>query len=132
MRNLSREIEDLRQKMNEITRLKGMDSKEFVKLSARMDELVSEYYKLQKIGVGVEVPRNLHQQDTPNIGYDYIGWNIEKLSREKGISRKQLAELIGITDKHLYKIITGKQKAKMAVLVRIARTLGVSINIILE
>lgn len=127
MRNLSREIEDLRQEMNEAARLKGTDSKEFIALNTRIDELVNEYYKLQKIGAGVEKGSRILKDKNAKIGY-----NIKKILDKQGITQEKLAKMADLSLNQVSRVIMGKQVPRMAVLARIADVLGVSIDEILE
>ena len=133
MKNLSRElaqkIEDLRAKMNEVAACKGTNDAEFVALNEQMDELVNQWYALQKIGAGVTKGCETPRHERKELLYDKT---IRKLLKERGMTQRELAFHISVSPDHVSKILAGKENPSVTVLARIADVLGVSVEELME
>ncbi len=57
-----------------------------------------------------------------------VGQRIAYYRKLKGLTQKELAELVGIQGKYISRIETGKQAGKISVLARIAWALGISLK----
>lgn len=63
--------------------------------------------------------------------YKEAAIRIQKLRNEYGLTREELAEMVGISAKHLYEIETGRKGFSAGVLYRIAKALGVGCDSIM-
>lgn len=59
-----------------------------------------------------------------------IGQRIVALRKEKGLSQKELAEMVGITPGNLSRIEAGKYDPKLESLARIAEPLGLMVDFV--
>lgn len=57
-----------------------------------------------------------------------LGRNIQRLLAEKGLSRKEFADMTGLTEAAISRYITGKREPKAITLSAIANVLGVSVD----
>ena len=57
-----------------------------------------------------------------------LGMRIKAYAKQRGITQKELAELVGITDVSLSRYVNGSRKPRINILVNIANTLGVSVS----
>lgn len=55
---------------------------------------------------------------------------LRELRQAAGMSQKQLADAVGITQPHLHDIEVGRRKGSVAVLCRIARALGTTVEML--
>jgi len=67
----------------------------------------------------------------PTIDYRRLGKRIGDLRRDRKLSQSQLAELANLTDSYISYIETGRKKASLESLVKIAGALGVTLDRIL-
>lgn len=71
-----------------------------------------------------------YQEDllTPDLLYPLIGRNIRKLRQRHGITQEQLAELIGVEQKQISQIESGKARTRLPTYLLIANVFHVSID----
>ena len=60
------------------------------------------------------------------LDYKKIGKRIKRYRAEKGLSQEELAEMVGITYKHLSNIETGNRRPSLEIVVSIASALNIS------
>ncbi len=68
------------------------------------------------------------------MGLDYkkLGVNVKHYRKECGLTQKQVADIIHITEQHISHIETGRTKASLEVIVDIANALHTDVNTLLE
>lgn len=67
----------------------------------------------------------------PTINYGRLGKRISELRKQRKLSQSQLAELANVTDSYISHIETGRKKASLESLVKIAAALDVTLDRIL-
>lgn len=66
------------------------------------------------------------------MDYYKIGQRIRKVRKAQGLSQEQLAERVGISVTHMSHIETGNTKLSLAVFVRLARSLDIQTDDLLQ
>ena len=66
------------------------------------------------------------------LNYTILGDNIRICRERKGLTQEKLAELAGLSTKHISKIELGKINIKIETLIKIANSLDVSTDILLR
>ena len=63
-----------------------------------------------------------------DINYELLGKNIRKLRTSADMTQRQLAELVGVTDRHIGQVEAGKNVPSLSVTVAIANALNVGVD----
>ena len=71
------------------------------------------------------------QADLDRLGAT-IDANVRRLAKSSGLSMTALAEAAGISRSHLYAVLDGSKTPRVDTLLRLARTLGVPVWVLLK
>ena len=74
------------------------------------------------------------EDESAIMGLDYkkLGVNVKHYRKECGLTQKQVADIIHITEQHISHIETGRTKASLEVIVDIANALHTDVSTLLE
>ena len=68
------------------------------------------------------------QQSNKQKLYQYLGANVYRLRKQRGLTQSELAAYIGCNQKYISQIETGAAKASVSICYKIANTFSVSVD----